>query len=157
MVVAGGGTGGHIYPAIGIAQALQRMDTTVDIMFNRWCRQIGSHLVPQHGFRFLPISVAGFPRRLTLHWFRVIWKVLRGLAQSLRYMKALKPDVVIGTGGYVSGPVALAALLRKIPIAIQEQNASAGLTMVSWHDGQRLSISLWSQLARVRRSDTLCT
>ena len=128
VVVAGGGTGGHIYPAIGIAQALQRMDTTVDIVFIGGADRLESTLVPQHDFRFLPISVAGFPRRLTLQWFPVIWKVLRGLTQSLRYMKELKPDVVIGTGGYVSGPVLLAALLRKIPIAIQEQNASAGLT-----------------------------
>ena len=128
VVVAGGGTGGHIYPAIGIAQALERMDTTVDIVFIGGADRLESTLVPQHGFRFLPISVAGFPRRLTLHWFPVMWKVLRGLTQSLRYMKELKPDVVIGTGGYVSGPVLLAALLRRIPIAIQEQNASAGLT-----------------------------
>ena len=128
VVVAGGGTGGHIYPAIGIAQALQRMDGTVDIVFIGGADKLESTLVPQHGFRFLPISVAGFPRRLTFRWFPVIWKVLRGLTQSLRYMKELKPDVVVGTGGYVSGPVLLAALLRKIPIAIQEQNASAGLT-----------------------------
>jgi UDP-N-acetylglucosamine--N-acetylmuramyl-(pentapeptide) pyrophosphoryl-undecaprenol N-acetylglucosamine transferase len=137
VVVAGGGTGGHIYPAIGIAQALQRMDTTVDIVFIGGTDRLEATLVPQHGFRFLPISVAGFPRRLTLQWFTVIWKVLRGLTQSLRYMKALKPDVVIGTGGYVSGPVLLAALLRKIPIAIQEQNASVGLTngiLARWAD-----------------------
>ena len=128
IVVAGGGTGGHIYPAIGIAQALQRMDATVDIAFVGGADRLESTLVPQHGFRFLPISVAGFPRRLTWQWFPVIWKVFCGLTQSLRYMKELKPDIVIGTGGYVSGPVLLAALLRKIPIAIQEQNASVGLT-----------------------------
>ena len=128
VVVAGGGTGGHIYPAIGIAQALQRMDTTVDIVFIGGADRLEATLVPQHGFRFLPISVAGFPRRLTVQWFPVVWKVLRGFIQSLRHIKALKPDVVVGTGGYVSGPVLLAALLRKIPIAIQEQNASAGLT-----------------------------
>ena len=128
VVVAGGGTGGHIYPAIGIAHALQRMDTTVDIVFIGGADRLEATLVPQHGFRFLPISVAGFPRRLTFQWFRVIWKVLRGLTQSLGYMRTLKPDVVVGTGGYVSGPVLLAALFHKIPIAIQEQNASAGLT-----------------------------
>ena len=128
VVVAGGGTGGHIYPAIGIAQALQRIDTTIDIVFIGGADRLEATLAPQHGFRFLPISVAGFPRRLTFQWFPVIWKVLRGLIQSLQYMNKLKPDVVIGTGGYVSGPVLLAALLHKIPIAIQEQNASAGLT-----------------------------
>ena len=128
IVIAGGGTGGHIYPAIGIAQALQRLDASIDIAFIGGSDKLESTLVPQHGFRFLPISAAGFPRRLTLQWLPTIWKVFHGLIQSLRYMKALKPDVVIGTGGYVSGPVLLAGLLCKIPIAIQEQNASVGLT-----------------------------
>lgn len=137
IVIAGGGTGGHIYPAIGIAQALQQLDANVDITFIGGLDKLESTLVPQHGFRFLPISVAGFPRRLTLQWLPTIWKVFHGLIQSLRYMKALKPDVVIGTGGYVSGPVLLAGLLCKIPIAIQEQNASVGLTngiLARWAD-----------------------
>ena len=128
VVIAGGGTGGHIYPAIGIAQALQRLDATVDIVFIGGAGRLESTLVPQHDFQFRPISVAGFPRRITLQWFPVIWKVFRGFIQSLQYMNELKPDIVIGTGGYVSGPVLLAALLRKIPVAIQEQNASVGLT-----------------------------
>ena len=128
VVIAGGGTGGHIYPAIGIAQALQRLDDTVDIVFVGGAGKLESTLVPKHGFRFLPISVAGFPRRITLEWFPVIWKAFRGLTQSLQYMTQLKPDIVIGTGGYVSGPVLFAALLRRIPIVIQEQNASVGLT-----------------------------
>ena len=128
IVIAGGGTGGHIYPAIGIAQALQRLDDTVDIVFIGGSDKLESTLVPQHGFRFLPISVAGLPRRITLQWLPAIWKAFHGVIQSLRYIKELKPDVVIGTGGYVSGPVLLAGLLCKIPIAIQEQNASVGLT-----------------------------
>ena len=128
VVIAGGGTGGHIYPAIGIAQALQRLDATVDIVFIGGRDRLESKLIPQYGFRFMPISVAGFPRRLTLQWIPILWKAFRGLTQSLRYMKELEPDIVIGTGGYVSGPVLLASLLRRIPIAIQEQNASVGLT-----------------------------
>ena len=137
IVIAGGGTGGHIYPAIGIAQALQRLDATIDIAFIGGSDKLESTLVPQHGFRFLPISAAGFPRRLTLQWLPTLWKTFHGLIQSLRYMKALKPDIVIGTGGYVSGPVLLAGLLCKIPIAIQEQNASVGLTngiLARWAD-----------------------
>ena len=128
VVIAGGGTGGHIYPAIGIAQALKNLDATVDIVFIGGSDRLESKLIPEHGFRFMPISVAGFPRRLTFQWVPVLWKAFRGLTQSLRYMKALKPDIVIGTGGYVSGPVLFAGLLCGIPIAIQEQNASAGLT-----------------------------
>lgn len=128
FVLAGGGTGGHIYPAIGIAQALQRLNSEVDLVFIGGRDRLESTLIPQQGFRFLPISVEGFPRSLTWKWFPVIIKVCKGFVQSLQYLKQFKPDVVIGTGGYVSGPVLFAAVLRGIPIAIQEQNVSPGLT-----------------------------
>ncbi len=128
FVLAGGGTGGHIYPAIGIAQALQRLNSEVNIVFIGGRDRLESTLVPQQGFRFLPISVEGFPRSLTWKWIPVIIKVCQGLVQSLKYLKQFRPDVVIGTGGYVSGPVLFAAWLRGIPIALQEQNVSPGLT-----------------------------
>ncbi len=128
IVISGGGTGGHIYPAIGIAQALKRLETNINIVFIGGDRRLEATLVPQHGFRFLPISVAGFPRRITFQWFPVLWKAACGLQQSLRYMRELAPDFVVGTGGYVSGPVLFAGVLCKIPIAVQEQNASVGLT-----------------------------
>lgn len=143
VVIAGGGTGGHIYPAIGIAQALQRADENVSVTFIGGGDKLESKLVPQHGFRFLPISAAGFPRRLTFAWVPTLWKAVRGLLQSLRYMKQLKPDMVIGTGGYVSGPVLFAGVLSKIPIAIQEQNASAGLTngiLARWSQAAYLAL-----------------
>ena len=128
FVLAGGGTGGHIYPAIGIAQALQRLNPEVDLVFIGGNNRLEATLVPQHGFHFLPITVEGFPRSLTLKWFSVIIKASFGILQSLKYLKQIKPDVVIGTGGYVSGPVLFAAWLLDIPIAIQEQNVSPGLT-----------------------------
>lgn len=128
IVLAGGGTGGHIYPAIGIAQALHRIDKHTDIVFIGGRDRIEASVVPQQGFRFLPISVEGFPRRVTWKWFPVIFRVFQGLLKSFKYLKELQPDVVIGTGGYVSGPVLYAASLLGIPIAIQEQNATPGLT-----------------------------
>ncbi len=128
FVFAGGGTGGHIYPAIGIAQALQRLNPKIDLVFIGGRDRLESTLVPQQGFNFLPITVEGFPRSLTLKWIPVIIKTCQGLLQSLKYLKQLKPEVVIGTGGYVSGPVLFAAWLMDIPIAIQEQNVSPGLT-----------------------------
>lgn len=128
FVLAGGGTGGHIYPAIGIAQALQRLNSEIDIVFMGGHDRLEATLVPQQGFRFYPISVEGFPRRLTWKWLPVIGKVCQGFGQSLQYLRQFKPDVVIGTGGYVSGPVLFAALMLGIPIAIQEQNVSPGLT-----------------------------
>ena len=128
VVISGGGTGGHIYPAIGIAQALKRLDTKLNIIFIGGAKRLEAKLVPQHGFRFLPIPVEGFPRRITFQWLPVLWKAARGVQQSLGYMRELAPDFVVGTGGYVSGPVLFAGVIRKIPVAVQEQNASVGVT-----------------------------
>ena len=128
FVLAGGGTGGHIYPAIAIAQSLQRINSDVDIVFIGGRGRLEATIIPEKGFKFYPITVEGFPRKVTLKWFPVILKLFQGLFQSYKYLKRLEPDVVIGTGGYVSGPVLFAASLLRIPIVIQEQNVSPGLT-----------------------------
>ena len=128
IVISGGGTGGHIYPAIGIAKELTQLDTATEVVFIGGVDRLESTLVPQHGFHFLPISVAGFPRKLTWQWIPVIYKVCSGFVKSLSLLKNLKPSVVVGTGGYVCGPVLLAAILLGIPTVIQEQNAVPGLT-----------------------------
>jgi len=128
VVISGGGTGGHIYPAIEIAQALLELEPAAEIYFIGGANRLESTIVPNHGFRFLPISVAGLPRKLTWKWFPVIGKVCGGVAQSLQFIRKLKPRVVIGTGGYVSGPVLFAAARLGIPTVIQEQNACPGLT-----------------------------
>ena len=128
IVISGGGTGGHIYPAIGLAQAIVNLEPDFEICFIGGENRLESTIIPQHGFRFLPISVAGFPRKLTWKWFPVIGKTCRGFGQSLQFLGKLKPKVVVGTGGYVSGPVLFAASRLGISTAIQEQNASAGLT-----------------------------
>lgn len=143
IVLAGGGTGGHIYPAIGIAQALQRLNPQVELVFIGGSDRLEATLIPQHDFQFMPITVEGFPRSLTWKWFSVIIKVCAGLMQSLKYLKRIKPDVVIGTGGYVSGPVLFAAWLLDIPIAIQEQNVSPGLTnsiLARWANAAYLAL-----------------
>ncbi len=128
IVISGGGTGGHIYPAIGIAKALMQLNAEAEVVFIGGADRLESTLVPQHGFRFLPISVAGFPRKLTWRWLPVIHRVCSGFAKSLWLLKDLKPRVVVGTGGYVCGPVLFAAVLLGIPTVIQEQNAAPGLT-----------------------------
>ena len=128
IIISGGGTGGHIYPAIGIAKALLQLDSEIEVIFIGGVDRLESVIIPKYGFRFQSISVAGFPRKLTWQWFPVIGKVCLGLMQSLGHIKKLNPSVVVGTGGYVSGPVLFAASLRRIPTVIQEQNASPGLT-----------------------------
>ena len=128
IVISGGGTGGHIYPAIGIAKELVQLDAGTEVIFIGGADRLEATLIPQHGFRFLPISVAGFPRKLTWRWIPTVCKVCSGFVKSLWSLKSLKPSVVVGTGGYVCGPVLLAAVLLGIPTAIQEQNAAPGLT-----------------------------
>lgn len=128
ITISGGGTGGHIYPAIGIAKELIFLDPVVEIVFIGGADRLESTIVPQHGFRFFPIPVAGFPRKLTWKWLPVIAQVCSGLVHSLWLLKRLKPSVVVGTGGYVCGPVLFAALLLGIPTIVQEQNAYPGLT-----------------------------
>ena len=79
IVISGGGTGGHIYPAIGIAKELMQLDAKAEVVFIGGTDRLESTLVPQHGFRFLPIAVAGFPRKLTWRWIPVVYKVCSGL------------------------------------------------------------------------------
>ena len=86
IIIAGGGTGGHIYPAIGIAKELQLLDPNIDIVFIGGATQLESKIVPQNGFQFLPISVAGFPRKLTLKWFSVMTKLFLGIVKSLQIL-----------------------------------------------------------------------
>lgn len=128
ITISGGGTGGHIYPAIGIAKELISLNPTNEIVFIGGANRLESKIVPQHGFRFLSIPVAGLPRKLTWRWLPVIGQVGAGFVNSLCLLKRLKPSVVVGTGGYVSGPVLFAASLLGIPTIVQEQNAFPGLT-----------------------------
>ena len=120
------------------------MEPGIDITFIGGENRLEATLVPKHGFPFLPITVAGFPRSLTLQWVPVLWKAFRGVLQSLRHIKTLKPDVAIGTGGYVSGPVLFAGVLRKVPIVVQEQNASVGVTnaiLARWAQAAYLALA----------------
>lgn len=128
ITISGGGTGGHIYPAIGIANELIALDPTNEIVFIGGSNRLESKIVPQHGFRFISIPVAGLPRKLTWRWLPIIGEVCAGFVYSLRLLKRLRPSVVVGTGGYVSGPVLFSASLLGIPTIVQEQNAYPGLT-----------------------------
>jgi len=136
IIISGGGTGGHIYPGIAIANELLLLkddpsagsEQALEIIFVGGKNRLEAKIIPRYNFPFIPISVAGFPRRLTWRWFQVIPKVLLGIIDSFRLLRRLKPKVVIGTGGYVCGPILLAAALLRIPTLIQEQNAIPGLT-----------------------------
>ena len=128
IVISGGGTGGHIYPAIAIGNELRLLNPKLDIIFIGGKERLEARIIPRYNFPFVEIPAEGFPRGLTLHWFKVIIKVISGFINSISLLRSLKPKVVIGTGGYVCGPVLLGAIILGIPTAIQEQNTVPGLT-----------------------------
>ncbi|HET6567036.1 MAG TPA: undecaprenyldiphospho-muramoylpentapeptide beta-N-acetylglucosaminyltransferase [Rhodothermales bacterium] len=128
ILMAGGGTGGHVYPAIAIADAIRRLDQRTAIEFAGTQDRMEWQAVPKAGYAIHPITVTGFQRRLTARNLAFPFKLLSGFMQSWNLIGAFDPDVVVGTGGYVSGPVLLSASLRGRPIVIQEQNAFAGAT-----------------------------
>lgn len=123
-----GGTGGHIYPAVAIAKALQAQDPTVQILFVGAEYGMEKELIPREGFRLETITVTGLSRKNPLAAARSLWQAGSGLLRASRIIGDFRPDVAIGTGGYVSGPAILAASLRGIPTLIHEQNAFPGLT-----------------------------
>jgi UDP-N-acetylglucosamine--N-acetylmuramyl-(pentapeptide) pyrophosphoryl-undecaprenol N-acetylglucosamine transferase len=128
FVLTGGGTGGHIYPALAIARGLKDRYPGAEILYLGNAGGMESDIIPKEGIPFTGIASAGLERKLSLRNLLVLYQAWQGLRQAGRIMLAWKPDVVIGTGGYVCGPVILAAALRRIPTLIHEQNALPGIT-----------------------------
>jgi len=127
-IISGGGTGGHIYPAIAIAQEIQRRNSEDEILFVGARDRMEMQKVPQTGFTIRGLWISGFQRRLTLKNLWVPLKVIISLVQSLFLIQSFRPDVVIGTGGFASGPLLWMASLLGIPTLIQEQNSYPGVT-----------------------------
>ncbi len=128
ILLAGGGTGGHVYPAIAIAQAIRALDPMSAIAFAGTRDHLEWNAVPEAGFEIHPITISGFHRRLLLRNAGLPFKLVTGLWQSYQLVQNFDADVAVGTGGYVSGPVLWAAHMRKRPTVAQEQNAYAGVT-----------------------------
>jgi UDP-N-acetylglucosamine--N-acetylmuramyl-(pentapeptide) pyrophosphoryl-undecaprenol N-acetylglucosamine transferase len=127
-LLAGGGTGGHIYPALTIAGALKELDDRAELLYVGTATGREATLVPRAGVPFVTISSAGLVNLSLVQKVKGGMKALRGVLDSLGHIRRFKPDVVIGTGGFVSGPVLLAARLAGRPVVIQEQNAFPGVT-----------------------------
>jgi UDP-N-acetylglucosamine--N-acetylmuramyl-(pentapeptide) pyrophosphoryl-undecaprenol N-acetylglucosamine transferase len=128
VIFAGGGTGGHLYPGIAIAEEIRRRYPEAAIAFIGNRKTLESRVVPERGFRFLPISVAGFRRAFSPATVVSAVKVVVALVQSFLLIKREKPEVVVGTGGYVCGPPLFVAWLCRIPTLLQEQNSYPGVT-----------------------------
>jgi len=128
IIISGGGTGGHVFPAISIADALKSLRPDAQILFVGARGKLEMKKVPEAGYSIIGLPVAGIQRRLTWKNLLVPFKLLRSLRRSARIIKDFKPDVVVGVGGYASGPVMRVAGRRHIPLLIQEQNSYAGVT-----------------------------
>lgn len=128
VMISGGGTGGHIYPAISIAQALKKTLRNVQIRFVGAEGKMEMKKVPEAGFEIDGLWISGLQRRLTLDNLLFPVKLVSSIIVSLRLLNQFKPQAVIGVGGYASGPLLIAAVLKRIPTLIQEQNSYAGLT-----------------------------
>ena len=128
ILLAGGGTGGHAYPAIAIADAVRRRVPEAAIAFAGTKERIEWEAVPKAGYAIHPITVVAFHRKQMARNLLFPFKLLKGFFQSLRLVADFDADVTVGTGGFVSGPVLLAASLRGRPVVLQEQNAFAGVT-----------------------------
>lgn len=127
VLFAGGGTGGHLFPAIAIAEQLDRISGGCQIEFVGTANGIEAKMKDSIGYPLSFISIKGMPRKIALSLFIFPIKLLFSIFQAMRICSRFKPDVVVGTGGYVSGPVLLAAGLKSIPRVIQEQNSYPGL------------------------------
>ncbi len=127
-LITGGGTGGHIYPALAIATEIKDRHKDAEILYVGTKEGLESELVPKEGFDFKTIRVKGMPRRINKEAFIAFRELFLGLNDSKRIIKDFNPDVVIGTGGYVCGPVVYMASRRGIPTLIHEQNALPGIT-----------------------------
>lgn len=128
VILSGGGTGGHIYPALTIADQIKKLKPEAEIIFVGTKHGLEKDIVPRYGYTLKFIEVAGFKRSLSLDTLRSIYKLFEGLYDAYKVIKDEKPDLVIGTGGYVCGPVVFMAALKNIPCCIQEQNAMPGVT-----------------------------
>ncbi|MEQ8474520.1 MAG: undecaprenyldiphospho-muramoylpentapeptide beta-N-acetylglucosaminyltransferase [Marinoscillum sp.] len=128
IMISGGGTGGHIYPAIAIAQSLQELLQDVEILFVGAQGKMEMTKVPEAGFKIVGLWISGLQRSLSLQNMAFPFKLISSVWKSFKLLRQFKPDAVIGVGGYASGPLLYAASSRKIPTLIQEQNSYAGLT-----------------------------
>ena len=128
VLLSGGGTGGHVYPAIAIANKIKEENPDAEILFVGTEKGIESEIVPKYGYELKTVTVQGFKRKIDFDNVKRVFKLVKGLEQSRRIVKKFKPDVVIGTGGYVSGPVLFNASIGKVPAIIHEQNSFPGVT-----------------------------
>lgn len=128
VLLSGGGTGGHIYPALAMLKEIRERVPQASFLYIGTNKGLEADIVPKEGIPFESIEITGFKRKLSVDNLKTILRFLQGVRESKRIIRRFKPDIVIGTGGYVCGPVVFAAARLHIPTLIHEQNVVPGLT-----------------------------
>jgi UDP-N-acetylglucosamine--N-acetylmuramyl-(pentapeptide) pyrophosphoryl-undecaprenol N-acetylglucosamine transferase len=128
LMIAAGGTGGHIYPGIAVAKELMRRNRNSEVLFVGTARGLETKIVPDNGFQLSLINSAGLKNVGAAGQLKGLAVLPRSLAEARRLIKDFRPDVVVGAGGYVSGPVLLVASLMRIPTLVMDSNALPGFT-----------------------------
>jgi UDP-N-acetylglucosamine--N-acetylmuramyl-(pentapeptide) pyrophosphoryl-undecaprenol N-acetylglucosamine transferase len=128
VIISGGGTGGHIFPAVAIANALKKIDPSTEILFVGANGRMEMEKVPAAGYKIIGLDIQGFQRSSILKNILLPYKLLKSVIKARSIIKNFKPDAAVGVGGYASGPLLYAASQLNIPYLIQEQNSFAGIT-----------------------------
>ncbi len=128
IIISGGGTGGHIYPAISIANAIKDANPSANILFVGAEGKMEMEKVPAAGYDIVGLPIMGLHRRLTAKNLSFIFKLIKSLGKAAKVIKQFKPDVAVGVGGYASGALLYKAAQKRIPCVIQEQNSYPGIT-----------------------------
>lgn len=128
VIISGGGTGGHIYPALALIHEIQKQEPDSTFLYLGARNGLEQDIVLREGIPFQSLVITGFKRKITLENIKTVANFLRAVAKAKRLIRHFSPDVVIGTGGYVAGPVVYAAAKLDVPTVIHEQNSVPGLT-----------------------------
>lgn len=128
IIISGGGTGGHVFPAIAIAKAIKKMAPATEILFVGANGKMEMEKVPQAGFEIKGLNIAGFQRKLSLQNLSFPFKLISSLWNAYQIVKKFKPDAAVGVGGYASGPTLKVANWQGVPTVLQEQNSLPGVT-----------------------------
>lgn len=128
VIISGGGTGGHIFPAVAIANALKKMNPATEILFVGANGRMEMEKVPAAGYKIIGLNISGIQRKLSLQNLLLPVKIFQSVLKARMIIKEFNPDVAVGVGGYASGPLLYAATGMNIPALIQEQNSFAGIT-----------------------------
>ncbi len=128
VIISGGGTGGHLFPALSIANEIRARMPETEILFVGALGKMEMERVPAAGYRIVGLPVIGMPRKVSPALFRFFWKLWQSMYQARKIIRDFRPDVAVGVGGFASGPVLKAAVRQGIPAILQEQNSYAGVT-----------------------------